>query len=209
MQHIPVVSHVLWRGTFILKMLDVVPTLQTTGSYHQQDVVYLQWGGSLADQGVEGGKWVGHGLGYSMDLNGGQILNLRHLHLSRVVASAGNSCAWLCWPLPGSVHWTKFWRWVGQQWLYIQWLEPRSFSHSSGVNSTSVPLTAPSPRPLTWPSTCPFSCSWIEAGAWQTDGRQRKDFIFCSNSSSMLLSLPKKNKNKTCVTSRRFFSTSG
>lgn len=38
MQHIPVVSHALWRGTFILKMLDVVPTLQTTGSYHRQDL---------------------------------------------------------------------------------------------------------------------------------------------------------------------------
>lgn len=38
MQHIPVVSHALWRGTFILKMLDVVPTIQTTGSFHRQDL---------------------------------------------------------------------------------------------------------------------------------------------------------------------------
>lgn len=29
----------------------------------------------------------------------------------------GNGCAWLCWPLHGSVHLRKFKGWVGQQWF--------------------------------------------------------------------------------------------
>lgn len=37
MQHIPVVSHALLRGTFILKIVDMVPAMQTPGSYHRQD----------------------------------------------------------------------------------------------------------------------------------------------------------------------------
>jgi len=53
MRHIPVVSHVLWRGgTLILKMMDVVPTIQTTGSYHRQDLcVYLQQGRAFTGPG--------------------------------------------------------------------------------------------------------------------------------------------------------------
>lgn len=50
MQHIPVVSHVLWMGgTLILtlKTLDMVPTIQTTGSYHRQDVGLFTEGKSL------------------------------------------------------------------------------------------------------------------------------------------------------------------
>jgi len=59
MQHIPVVSHVLLRGGLFsfLKMMDVVPTIQTTDSYHRQDlcVIYLQQGGKSlhGDRGVE------------------------------------------------------------------------------------------------------------------------------------------------------------
>lgn len=49
MQHIPVVSHGLWRGTFILKMLDMVPTVQTTGSYHRQDLCLFTVGGGWGE----------------------------------------------------------------------------------------------------------------------------------------------------------------
>jgi len=56
MQHIPVVSHALWRGTCILKMLDVVPTIQTTGSYHQQDLCLFTVGKSLTGPGNGGQK---------------------------------------------------------------------------------------------------------------------------------------------------------
>lgn len=54
MQHIPVVSHALWRGTFILKMLDVVPTLQRTGSYHRQDLCLFTVGRGLTGPGSGG-----------------------------------------------------------------------------------------------------------------------------------------------------------
>lgn len=54
MQHIPVVSHALWRGTFILKMLDVVSTIQTTGSYHRQDLCVFTVGKSLTGPGSGG-----------------------------------------------------------------------------------------------------------------------------------------------------------
>lgn len=54
MQHIPVVSHALWRGTFILKMLDMVPTIQTPGSYHRQDSCLFTVGKSLTGLGSRG-----------------------------------------------------------------------------------------------------------------------------------------------------------
>lgn len=54
MQHIPVVSHALWRETFLLEMSHVVPTLQT-GSYHQQDWCNIYSGESRADRDVEHG----------------------------------------------------------------------------------------------------------------------------------------------------------
>lgn len=56
MQHIPVVSHALWRGTFILKMLDMVPTIQTPGSYHRQDSCLFTVGKSLTGLGSRGGE---------------------------------------------------------------------------------------------------------------------------------------------------------
>lgn len=59
MQHIPVVSHGLWRGTFILKMLDVVPTIQTPGSYHRQDSCLFTVGKSLTGLGSRGGEVSG------------------------------------------------------------------------------------------------------------------------------------------------------
>lgn len=59
MQHIPVVSHALWRGTFILKMLDVVPTIQTPGSYHRQDSCLFTVGKSLTGLGNGWGEVSG------------------------------------------------------------------------------------------------------------------------------------------------------
>jgi len=53
MQHIPVVGHALWRGTLILKMLDMVPTVQT-GSYHRQDLCLFTVGESHEGTGGEG-----------------------------------------------------------------------------------------------------------------------------------------------------------
>lgn len=70
MQHIPVVSHALWRGTFILKMLDVVPAIQTTGSYHRQDLCLFTVGKSLTGLGSRGERWVVERLRFPIDFKG-------------------------------------------------------------------------------------------------------------------------------------------
>jgi len=73
MQHIPVVSHVLWKGTLILKMMDVVPTIQTTGSYHRQDLcVYLQQGRAFMGPRGREVEWMGENLRCSILKSGFQ-----------------------------------------------------------------------------------------------------------------------------------------
>lgn len=56
MQHIPAVSHAQ-GGRFSLKMLDVVITIQTTGSYHRQDFYFIYSGEkAFTDLGAE--QWI-------------------------------------------------------------------------------------------------------------------------------------------------------
>lgn len=95
MQHIPVVSHALWRGTFILKMLDVVPTIQTTGSYHRQDLCLFTAGG--ASQGWE----VGGGVSSTEAEVPFQWRRMFQRALEWCLLPYRDSCAGLCWPYLG------------------------------------------------------------------------------------------------------------
>lgn len=189
MQHIPVVSHALWRGTCVLKMLDVVPTIQTPGSYHRQDWCLFTVGKSLTGLGSGEGRWGVERLRFPNDFNGGErFWRACEWHL----LTYRDNCAWICWPLPGSVHLEKI-QGVGGSTvvpLYIQWVGPRlsptpwliQRCHLSLFTSHHTPSTPPDPAcklPI-------LSCSCIWPGAWQKDGQQSKDFIPYTNSSSML-----------------------
>jgi len=167
MQHIPVVSHTLWRGTFILKMLDVVPTLQRTGSYRGQDLCLFTVGrGGSQDQGVEGRgeRYIGGGFPVSCSVEADVPKRL----------SGGVSRAGLGRPLPGSVHWRRFFesgRVNTAVPLYIQWVEPRLFPTLLADVTVPPPPVYPSPPPppplpLTQPASCLFfSCTCIWPGA--------------------------------------------
>lgn len=153
MQHIPVVSHALWRGTVVLKMLDVVPTIQTPGSYHRQDWCLFTVGKSLTGPGSGEGRWGVGRLRFPIDFNGGERFQRAcewHLLTNR------DDCAWLCWPLPGSVHLEKI-QGVGGSTvvpLYIQWVGPR-LSPTPLVDTMVPPQSvylSPHPFHSPWPS---------------------------------------------------------
>lgn len=65
MQHIPVVSRGLWSGTFILKMLDVVPTTETSGSYHRQDLCLF----TVGEEPHKAKEWRGEVTGIEAEVS--------------------------------------------------------------------------------------------------------------------------------------------
>ena len=94
MQHIPVVSHALLRGTFAFRMLDVVPAIQAPGSYHQQDLCLFTAGKSLTEQGsgcreVRGRE---HRRGFPLISMEERIQRA----CEWLLLTNKNDCAWLC-----------------------------------------------------------------------------------------------------------------
>lgn len=197
MQHIPAVSHALWRGTFILKMLDMVPTIQTPGSYHRQDSCLFTVGKSLTGLGSRGGEVSGeevevsHWCQWKREISKGLWVASPHQQGQLRLALLTSTTVSAFERVSG----------VGRSTvvpLYIQWVEPRMFTTPwyNGATSVCLPLTIPLPLSLTHPASCLFfsSCCCTCPGVWQKDRRQCKNFISYTNTFSMLSNryLPKK-----------------
>lgn len=198
MQHIPVVSHALWRGTFILKMLDMVPTIQTPGSYHRQDLCLFTVGKSLTGLGSRGREVrgeeveVSHWCQWKREISKGLWVASPHQQGQLRLALLTSTTVSAFERVSG----------VGRSTvvpLYIQWVEPRMFTtpwsiqwcHLSLLTSHHTTSTLPNP-----PCKLPFfsSCCCTCPGVWQKDRRQCKNFISYTNTFSMLSNryLPKK-----------------
>lgn len=152
MQHIPVVSHALWRGTFILKMLDMVPTIQTPGSYHRQDSCLFTVGKSLTGLGSRGREVrgeeveVSHWCQWKREISKGLWVASPHQQGQLRLALLTSTTVSAFERVSG----------VGRSTvvpLYIQWVEPRMFTtpwsiqwcHLSLLTSHLTTSTLPNP----------------------------------------------------------------
>lgn len=199
MQHIPVVGWALWRGTLILKMLDMVPTVQS-GSYHQQDLCLFTVGESLTGAGgEEGGEWQ-TGWGFCWFTWGGMFQRA----LEWFVLTSRDSCVAL--HLGQCIR--ERWRDSGSSVHSVG--RARIVSHPSNL-SLFTPHHTPS-SPLTQPASCLFSCSCFWPKAWWTDGKVKTSYpkqtiLLCYQ---CFISKFKQTKlNMLLCHIRSFFSTSG
>lgn len=192
MQHIPVVSHALWRGTFILKMLVMVPTIQTPGSYHQQDWCLFTVGKSLA--GLR--EWreelrcrqseVSHWFHRRGDISKGLRAASAHQQWQLCLALLTLMLVSALKIVEGSTVVP----------LYIQWVEPRLFCTPWSIqwcHLCLLPLTAAVPLP--WPSLQAAFYHAVVSEAWQMDGKVKTSYLIQTNSSMLSYNyLPKKKK---------------
>lgn len=194
MQHIPVVSHALRRGTFILKMLDVVPTIQTSGSFHWQDLfIYSgeephrtrerreEESGTETEDSHWFQWWRGLLQGSWVVSPGTAVLGSLEIYLGQCISesSAGERVN-----SGSSVHSAG---------------RAKVVSHSpgwrKGTASVRVSLPTTPPSCLTWSASCLHAVVFGQ-GYWQTDGQQCKDFKSYTNTSYRLLNvLSQRKKN--------------
>lgn len=216
MQHIPVVSHALWIGTFILKMLDAVPTLQTPGSYHRQDWCFIYRG----EEPHRTTRWrgrgerqrelkVSHRFQRRRDISKGVVSGISSPTGTTVLGSVDlylGQCIRESVGVGGSTVVP----------LYIQWLEPRLFPtpwliqwcHLSLFTSHHCNSTPPDPA-----CKLPFFHAVVSGQGpdRQMDVKAKTSYLIqtvplCYR---IIISQRKKKKKKHCVTTRSFFSTSG
>lgn len=202
MQHIPVVGCALWRGTLILKTLDMVPTVQT-GSYHQQDLCLFTVGESLTGAGVRR-EVSGRQAEVSPWFTWGGLFQRA---LEWFVHTSRDSCV--------ALH-------LGQC-IRERWRDSGSSVHSVGrarvvshplVDVTSVCLPLTTLLPAHWPSLQAAFSHAVVSGQrpdGQMDGKVKTSYFKQTTPLCYQCFISKETKNKTCycVTSRSFFSTSG
>lgn len=196
MQHIPIVSHALWRGTLsLVKTVDVVPTTQNNWLIPSTGLSVFIYRGRRASQDLGSGS---------------RKRAAERLRLRRDVFSWDSwSCP--CCPLPVVVHKRSFQGRAGQQWFLCTFsrVVPTFLflflisTHPPKCRLSLFAAHSTSSTPLqNQPASCPFLMQLylakrpdiLTAKKWKKENKN--NFIICRiNSSSTLLNLPKIKKN--------------